>query len=449
MTDSPFFTYSSDDAPLFRFWSQLSPVEREELMAQMRDLDRPLLNRQREILASLPSLQEQVFDPFLDFAVAGNQQDYERGKKGISEGLMGCLLLAGGQGSRLRFNGPKGLYPISLIKHKSLFQLSAEKVLAASRQSGYPLLLAIMTSSHNQMATQSFFKESHFFGLDPDQVFFFTQGDLPLLDKQGHLFLEAPYQIATGPNGNGLCLHDFVKSGIASNWLMRGVRYINLILVDNPLADPFDAELLGFHMRRGVEVTIKCAEKRLAEEKVGVLVKQNQQCRVIEYTEFPNQEKLALAADGHLKHRCANLSLFCFTMDFIQRVAEQSDFQLHPVWKAARYIDAKGISHLPDQPNAWKFETFIFDVLQYSTQVAALLYPRHQCFAPLKNLSGLDSPLLVQQAIQLREKQIIQDVTGFAAPSEPFELAADFYYPTPSLLSKWKGKKIVGGYIEP
>ncbi len=439
-------------SPLFKFWNSLAWPQRKHLLSQIKKIDFSLLNQQKQLLLKSPpfSSVEQTFEPFLDFAYAGNQQDQQEGKKRIREGQMGCLVLAGGQGSRLYFEDPKGMFPVSLIKHKSLFQLCAEKVLAAGKQVDRLLPIAIMTSPQNDSKIRHFFNQHAFFGLDSCQISFFTQGTLPLLDSQGCLFLETPSQIASGPNGNGYCFKDFIDSGIASNWIKQGVQYINMILIDNPLANPFDAELLGFHCRQNVDVTLKCTEKQSAAERVGVLVRQNRHCRVIEYSEISEKEQTALASDGRLKHRCANLSLFCFSMNFIQQLnSQQHSLPLHAVWKAAKYVDEQGISHLPDKPNAWKFETFIFDLLAYTNRIAALLYPREECFAPLKNFKGSDSLETVQAALQRRDRQIIHKITNLPPPMEPFELAADFYYPTPALISKWKNCPISTGYIEP
>lgn len=434
---------------LFRFWPSLSQAEKQQLIAQIEAIDLPVLDLQQQVLNKKSSLNSsKTFEPFTHFAYAGSQEDQTEGKDRIAAGQVGCLLLAGGQGSRLRYNGPKGIYPISVIKNKSLFQLCAEKVVAASKQAGRLLPLAIMTSSQNERETRAFFANAHFFGLHPDQIFFFSQKNLPFLDEKGLPFLETPSSIAVGPNGNGFCLKEFIQSGIAEQWSKQGIEYINLILIDNPLADPFDANLIGFHVRKSSEVTLKSTPKRDANEKVGVIVKSNGYCKVIEYTELSDEEKQAKTADGGLKHRCANLSLFCFSMSFIQSI-DHKNLPLHLAWKPAQHVDESGVIQVPDQPNAWKFEAFIFDILNQAKHVAVLLYPREDCFAPLKNLTGQDSPETVRAAIEVRERKIIQEITGQKPPLGHLELAADFYYPTPALLADWKGRSIQEGYQSP
>ncbi len=435
---------------VFRFWSTLTDDQQMALESQLNKINIQVLKTQKQLIEeSSVSITDRV-EPFDDFAFAGNVNHQQRGQQLIEQGRLGCVILAGGQGTRLQYPGPKGTYPISVIKNKSLFQLCAEKVRAASQKANRPLNIAIMTSPDNDIETRVFFQQHHFFGLTPSQVSFFVQGTLPFLDANGQLFLQTPWQISSGADGNGHSLLCFAHSGILDQWVLQGVEYLHVILIDNPLADPFDAELLGFHQEQDAEITLKCTEKFKPEEKVGLLVKQNDRCKVIEYSEMSDTEKKEQRMDGRLKHCCANLSLFCFSLSFIQKLFSlQQSLPLHKAWKSAQYLDEKGISHLSTQPMAWKFETFIFDWLMYTQKVSALIYPREQCFAPLKNAKGADSPETVRTALQQADRKIIQAITGLTPPDFPFELAAEFYYPTPDLLLKWKGRAVTTSYVNP
>lgn len=441
--------FKEQEPHIFRFWHTLTQEQKIALENQLKQIDLKTLEHQRQLLQTNSST-DIPYEAFNDFAFSGNQNDQLQGNKLIKQGRLGCLLLAGGQGTRLQFAGPKGTYPISVIKQKSLFQLTAEKVRAASVWANLPLNLAIMTSPDNDEETRTFFQQHDHFGLHPTQVSFFIQHTLPLLNAQGHLILKNPAQLATGGDGNGTSLLSFAQAGILDQWIAQGVKYVHVILVDNPLADPFDAELIGFHQRQEVEITLKCTEKLQAEEKVGVLVKRKGNCCVVEYSEMQVQEKKAKRIDGGLKHCCANLSLFCFSLTFIQRiVSTQASLPLHKAWKATSYVDPAGVCQLASQSNHWKFETFIFDWLSHTSQVAALLYPREECFAPLKNLTGADSPETVRAALQQRDQKCIQALNGLPIPSFPFELAANFYYPTLKLINKWKRRPITFPYVEP
>ena len=447
----PSFDYFRQYEPqIFRFWPLLTTDQQIVFKKQLEHIDLETLAQQQKLFRESPASIDITFEPFDEFAYAGNQDNQLHGQRLIEQGKVGCLLLAGGQGTRLQFSGPKGGYPISVIKGKSLFQLCAEKVRAASAWTNRPLNLAIMTSQDNDEETRSFFHQNHDFGLHPSQLSFFVQGSLPCLDAKGQLFLKTPWQISTGADGNGNSLLGFARSGMLENWIQQGIEYVHVILVDNPLADPFDSELVGFHHRQGVEVTLKCAEKIHAEEKVGVLVKQNDRCCVVEYSEMSSKEKKEQRSDGRLKHCCANLSLFCFSLSFIQRmVSTKQSLPLHTTWKAAHHLDEEGVSHLSSQSIAWKFETFIFDWLIHAQKIAALLYPREQCFAPLKNLTGPDSPEVVREALQQKDRRLIQTLTGLPPPDFPFELAADFHYPPQALQAKWKGRQIDSPYVLP
>lgn len=437
-----------DAEQILRFWPTLIASEKIKLTSQIKNIDFKRLKQQIKLLEKSDNPKE--FERYSNYAYCGNEQDFFKGQQLIREGQLGCIVMAGGQGTRLGFEGPKGLYPTSVIKHKSLFQLLCEKVAAASKQAGCELSIAIMTSPDNDAITKQFLQDQNYFGLNASQVSFFSQGMLPLLDAEGRLFLELPYQISEGPDGNGQCLHNFFKAGLWEEWNKKGIQYVQTVLIDNPLADPFDAELLGFHTKRNVDVTIKCTEKQYPDEKVGVLVKEDNHCRVIEYSELPESEKNAIEANGQLKHCCANLSLFCFSMSFIKNVvAKHPTLPLHKAWKATKYVNPRGITQTSLTPIAWKFENFIFDILAYTNRTAALLYPRSLCYAPLKNYIGENSITSVQEALLKLDREVLQSITGLESPSTPFELAADFHYPTPELLSDWSNREPTTTYVEP
>ncbi|MCE2982949.1 MAG: UTP--glucose-1-phosphate uridylyltransferase [Parachlamydia sp.] len=429
---------------LDNIWPTLSPEEQQSLLGQIEAIDLDLLEKQKKLIH-----QDKLpfdYEPISTIFYPGNNAS--AGFKLMQEGKTGCLLLAGGQGTRLKFDGPKGCFPVSIIKKKTLFQLFAEKTMAAGKQAGALLPVAIMTSPDNDADTRAYFTAHDFFGLEPSLVSFFCQGTLPLLDAEGHLFLESKSLLAMGPSGNGYSLHDFVHSGIAEKWQKQGIELVNVVLVDNPLADPFDPELFGCHVINGFQATLKCTEKTDPEEKVGVVVKSDEKIKVIEYMEHSEEDKKAYVEDK-LKYFCANLSLFCFSMNFILQIAPSKTLPLHKAWKAARHLNEKGESVLSPVPMAWKFETYIFDVLSYADQVGVLLYPRNQVFAPLKNAANENSLKTVLAALQYKEQMILEKITGCPSPDTPFELAADFYYPTAALLEKWKGRKATTSYIEP
>lgn len=417
-------------------WPQLNEEEKYNLLQQIENLNIETFLIQQAILKNPSTLAPTSFEPFRDFEKAGSAEDEDLGKELIAQGEMGCLIVAGGQGTRLHLQGPKGLYPITNIRKKSLFQLFSEKILAAGKQVHRPLNVALMTSPLNYEMTLTYFEAHDLFGLKNRQLDFFIQNMLPFLDDKGNLFLEEKDTIAQGPDGNGSALHNFWLQGIAAKWKELGIKYLNFVMIDNPLADPFDAELLGFHVRNQNDVSVKCILKRDGDEKVGVLVQQNGKVQVIEYTEMEEKERKKMTSKGTLKHSCANISLFCISLSFIEKLFQQKvKLPLHAAYKTA--------PNLTDKNNkAWKFEHFIFDILPLADKVQALLYPREKCFAPLKNLTGEDSPSTVQAALQSRDKQIYEELFEKPAPDAPFELAQDFYYPIPASIELWKKRSL-------
>lgn len=431
-----------DQDHLMIHWTNLTLEQQNHLVKQVNDLDINVLHAQEELLqkkiVDLPK-----FTPFSDYGFALNPENRETGQALINNGEVGCLVVAGGQGTRLRIDGPKGMFPVTVIKKKSLFELLAHKIIAAGKLAEKQLSLAIMTSPANHKQTVDFFVDHNFFGLNPEQVDFFQQKMLPVLDNNGNLFLETPWTIAAGADGNGSALSEFVNLGIWDKWQKKGIKYVNFIQIDNALADPFDAELVGYHTLHNAEITIKCTERSHPKENVGLLVSVDGKPRVIEYSEMDPQEKASPL------HRCANISLFCLSMGFIKKL-ENYQMPLHVAHKAVKYLNEQGSTAQATELNAWKFEKFIFDILPAADRIEALMYPREQCFAPLKNFSGNDSLATVQESLQNRDRKILAAITGNEIPNRPFELAQEFYYPTEDLLRKWLGKEIPDkDYIEP
>lgn len=319
----------------------------------------------------------------------------EAGRRLIKEGKVAALIVAGGQATRLKAKGSKGLYPVS-ITGKTLFQIFAEKTKACSTWAGRDLPLCIMTSPLNDTEIKTYFQQNGNFGLK--NLHFFTQGMLPLRDLNGK---ELPQQ---GPDGNGSALEKLKTSGLLDK---LGVEVVTFSLIDNPLIDPFDARLIGYLKLEKLDAAL-VAIPRIPGEKTGVIVEAENGVRVVEYTELKGDEPQGLA----------NISAFAFSTDFIERVAKV-ELPLHEQKK--------------DQ--VLKYEKFIFDVLPYAKKCGALLYPREEVFAPLKTLECLEK---VKQALVQRDRQVYEKVTGKKAPEKEFELDFSFYYPTEELLKREK-----------
>ena len=339
-------------------------------------------SKQYELWLNRENKKSCHYEPCMDYEHQGSEEAIELGERLVGEGKVGCLIVAGGQASRLKYDGPKGAFP---ILNKSLFQIFSEKVVAASRKHDILLPVVIMTSPLNHEQTVNFFIEHDYFGLDRGQIDFFVQGMLPLFNEEGELFFDSPGHIAEAPDGNGHTLHAFYDSGVFQKWLDRGVLYLNYINVDNFLSDPYDINLAGTHRLNNNDVTIKCILREDPKESVGMIVSCEEKISVVEYSEVAPEEAVAMNSDGFLKHPCANISNFCFSMDFIRKVVDRGPCPLHLAHKAVKIM-----GEVSDQPNAWKFERFIFDVWNKDDKVSLLVYPRDQCFAPLKTMDDVE-----------------------------------------------------------
>ncbi len=425
--------FSQLNTEMRTYIEQLPKQAQHHLARQLASLDRATLQQQQELLKAHTHTARKV-KPFESYMRSGNISHQNRGKEALARGEVGCLILAGGDGTRLGYAGPKGTFPISCVKHKSLFQLFAEKAGAVGNHFRRAPPLAIMTSPANHKATLQFFEEHAHFGLPPDQLSFFSQGVLPFLDTDGHLFLSAPDTLAQGPDGNGSALQAFYQSGLWSQWERQGIKYLTLLLVDNPLADPFDAELIGCCQAEHADAIIKSTFRLDEQERVGVVALEKDLPIIVEYTEMPPEEYQKRNSRGDLSYACANIGLFCLTMEFVKRVVlSQTPFPLHKAFKTTPMLNQMGKIVLPTEPNAWKFERFIFDMLPLSKKTHVIVYPRDTCFAPLKNKEGRDSPTTVRAALEKREKEILKTTFHVEYADSPLEIDQAFYYPTEAM----------------
>lgn len=399
------------------------------LYAQILAIDEKIFFAQRKTCSM--GNEEKTVSPLKDFHQKGNPCWADLGEELIQKGKVAALIVAGGQGSRLGFEGPKGCFPITAVRKKSLFQFFAEKVRAASDKHGLPLKVAVMVSPANSLTTQHFFSTSSSFGLLPSQLSFFEQPELPFLDAQGHLLLQGNV-LTTGPNGNGAVFSSFVASGLFDEWRREGIEYVLFLQIDNPLGDPFDAELVGGCCSTNSDAVIKAVERKNRHEKVGLIVRKEEKIGVVEYSELSEMQKAS--SNFHL----ANISSFCFRLEFMKRAA------MHPLplHCQKKKTDA--------QSEAWKFEHYVFDALPLAERVEVIAYPRDETFAPLKNFYGEDSIISVQAALALFDRKVCTALTGKPFPREGalLELDPRFYYPTERIKEKWRGKEVGEGYLE-
>lgn len=366
------------------------------LLAQLKRFHPRDVARQKKAFLQMRRENREDLDsehlPWTDVGISGSSSDKALGESLLAQGKVGCIILAGGQGSRLGFEGPKGMIPVTPTDQKSLFQLFCERTVAASERHGSLLPLCVMTSPLNHAQTVEYFQTHNYFGLSADQLFFIQQKTLPFLDDEGNWLFADPGRLAEGPNGNGEALRHFCEQGVFHKWQERGVECVNVILVDNALADPFDAEFVGYAYRKQAEAALKAVERLSPTEQMGVLTSRNGRLKIVEYSEF--------SPDGRV-FSYSSTSLFCFSMSFISRLyleGKQKEMPLHLARKNVRI----GSHKLP----IWKCETFIFDLLDEASAAAVLVCPREDIYAPLKNAEGEKSLSTVQQALADFERRM-------------------------------------------
>ncbi|MBX9625565.1 MAG: UDPGP type 1 family protein, partial [Gemmataceae bacterium] len=323
------------------------------------------------------------------------------GEAALRRGEVAALVVAGGQGSRLGFDHPKGMYPVGPVSGASLFRVHAEKVLALSRRYGRPVPLLVMTSPATHAETEVYFRDQRFFGLAEGDVRFFQQGTMPALDAAtGRLLLEAPGRLFLSPNGHGGTLTALAETGLLADLEARGVRHVFYFQVDNPLVRVCDPGFVGRHVEAGSEASSRVLFKTEPGEKVGLLADVDGRCVIIEYSDLPADMAAERGPDGTLRFRAGSPAIHLFSVAFLKRVTGGGGLPFHVARKKVPYYDpATGRAVTPAAENALKFERFVFDALPLAGRWLAVEARREEEFAPLKNASGPDSPETVRRAL--------------------------------------------------
>jgi len=339
------------------------------------------------------------------------------GAKLISEGKVAALTVAGGQGTRLGFDGPKGTFPISPVKKKTLFQYFAESLARASAKYGKPIHWFIMTSDLNDRPTKEFFAKNEFFGLSKDQVSFFTQGTMPAIAYDGSLLLASPDSLALAPNGHGGTLLALKKSGCLDLMKKLGVEEISYFQVDNPLVPVVDPLFIGLHRLEGSEISARMLPKTNAFEKLGNFCVSKGRLQIIEYSDMPNELAERKGEDGSLDFIAGSPAIHVISRAFVERLTKDGRLNMpwHRADKKVACVDALGKTVNPDKPNAVKLESFIFDALPLAEKTMVLQGQREEIFAPTKNPTGVDSVESCRQMLSTRDARRLE-LAGVKVP---------------------------------
>jgi UDP-N-acetylglucosamine/UDP-N-acetylgalactosamine diphosphorylase len=400
---------------LLKFYKQLAPIGQAKLLDEILSVDFELINSlyQKLVLKPLNPIGAARLAPLTpkDWQSCdrhSRQQYHDLGLDLIRAGKVAAVLVAGGQGTRLGHSGPKGLFNLGLPSQKSLFQLQTERLLNLARRTGNSLPWYIMTSAENHRETAEFFHTHANFGYPAEDLFFFPQDQLPVIDQTGKILLTAPDKISLGPNGNGGCFLALEKSGALADMERRGVEWVFLYGIDNALVRICDPGFIGFTAANRFPSASKVVAKTAPPESVGVLCYRNGRPAIIEYTEMPPELTEQRDNAGNLLYGNANIVTHLFRRDFLAQNAG-SNLPYHVAHKKIATIDAHGDSIQPEQPNAYKFELFMFDIFPLLTDMAALQVKREEEFAPVKNKEGNDSPETARRLLFGLHRQWLED----------------------------------------
>ena len=389
---------NAGQAHVFTFWDDLADNERILLLDDLECINARQLPGLRKLVVSPEphdSASRKIEPATVISRMAVRSGAIELGRSLLADGKVAAFTVAGGQGTRLGFDGPKGAFPISPVRQKTLFQLFAESIRATQARYGSRITWYIMTSPANDATTQDFFRRHDFFGLSPEGIRFFQQGVMPSFDKSGAILLDQKHRIALSPDGHGGSLLAMATTGILKDMARRGIEYISYFQVDNPLVHCLDPVFIGLHADHGSEMSSKTLPKADDLERVGNFVTVDGSLDVIEYSDLPADLAHARNEDGARKFDAANIAIHILSRTFVERLtADRAAFALpwHLAHKKVPHVDPRSGDLIePASPNATKLEAFIFDALPLARDPLLLETTRAEEFSPVKNPTGVDS----------------------------------------------------------
>lgn len=379
---------------LLNFYDTLDEKKQERLLEQIEGIDFELINSLYSKTKEGNKKEEVDVEPigFIDkYKLNGDYKYYEDiGKKAIKEGKLAAVTMAGGQGTRLGHKGPKGTFDIGLDSHKSLFELLCDYLKAESSNYNVQIPWFIMTSRENNKDTVEFFKKNKYFGYEKN-IYFFIQGQLPMIDTEGKILIGEDGLIKEAADGHGGVYESLLKSGMTDKMKELGIEWVFIGGIDNCLVKMVDPVLMGIAIDKNVTAAGKSVVKANPHEKVGAFCKKNGKPSVVEYSEITDEMAEATDENGELLYGESHILCNLFNISAIERMGKEP-LPYHAAFKKATYIDKDGNKIVPDSPNAYKFEAFLFDAFGEVDDMAILRVKREEEFAPVKNATGVDSP---------------------------------------------------------
>lgn len=418
---------------LLRFWDELSDEGKSDLADQIQRIDFDLIqsllggHTTDDHWASMAA--RAVVPPAITLDDLAKEttcaQADAAGQEALRAGKIGMILVAGGQGSRLGFDHPKGMFPIGPISDRTLYQIHFEKILARSKQFGATIPLYVMTSPPTHEETTQFLRQHEYFGLGEDNVKIFCQGVMPAVDQKGKILLEEKGKIFVSPDGHGGTLAALIQNGCLADALERGVEHLFYGQVDNPLIQICDPTLLGFHLNSGSEMTSQVVRKQDPMQKVGNVVQVDGNVHIIEYSDLPEEFARQTNSDGSLKLWAGSIAVHIFSIDFMQRSGARAEtLPFHVANKKVPFVAESGELIQPDSPNARKFERFIFDLLPFAENAIVCEVDPADGFCAVKNAPPADSetPQHVRDAIASLHRRWLLEAGAVVDPAIPVEI---------------------------
>ena len=387
---------------VLRFYEELNEDGKKELLSQIERTDFTVIEQAAECgkrgkIAPIKAMT-------LPEIEMGREHFGRIGIEAVRAGKVGAVLLAGGMGTRLGSDAPKGMYDIGISRHVYIFQRVIENLMKVVSKSGNYIQLFVMTSEKNHDATVNFFREHDYFGYDSEYIAFFMQDMAPAADYGGKVYMEAKDCIATSPNGNGGWFLSMKKSGLMELIEKRGIEWLNVFAVDNVLQSIADPVFIGAVLEGGYSVGSKVIRKVSPDEKVGVMCTEDGRPSIVEYIELTDDMLTQKDENGEYAYNFGVILNYLFKVDRLLGLLERK-LPYHKSAKKIPYINEKGESVKPDEPNGYKYEQFILDMIQMLDSCLPFEVLREKEFAPIKNKTGVDS---VESARELLKKNAIE-----------------------------------------
>ncbi len=382
---------------LLAFYDELTEEGQDALLADISNIDfelmkqlhksagKPTENNKNAVLSPIEAADK------TKMADSDKDSYYGAGIEQLKLGKVAAVTMAGGQGSRLGHDGPKGTYDIGLASHKSLFEIQCDGLKKVSAECGKTVPWYIMTSQINHIDTVDFFEEHDYFGYPKADIFFFPQDMIPVLSMDGKLLLENKGKVLRSPNGNGGLFSSIISSGALSDMQKRGVSWVFICGIDNCLVQMADPLFVGYTAKSNVEASAKSFVKRSFDEKAGIICRKDGKPGVIEYTEIPEKEAKLTDENGAFVYGDANVLNYIFDISVIEQIAGRG-MCYHTACKKITYMNESGEVITSTSPDAYKFELFLFDAFDFIDDMRILRIDRKLEFAPVKNKEGEDSP---------------------------------------------------------